>query len=160
MTPEKQSENGPQSLSGTRSNAHCDEGMGQLWSGSLRTLGTVWEPSSSLYCSFSARSEPVSWSAAETMTSLRHAVRAVELLLPTRLTRSQHCNAVVRVPEATVLHRTLKRSVRAVTESTALACSLHNSKSSKSSAPEIPQRQKLVPLLAHQHVLYFGRSWR
>lgn len=38
------------------------------------------------------------------MTSLRHAVWAMALLM--RLVRSEHCNAVVHVLEATVLHRT------------------------------------------------------
>lgn len=123
-------------------------------------ISSTFSLSSSLYCSFSGRTELGRSSAAETMSALRHAVWAMELLLPTQLPRSQHCSAVVRVPEATALHRTVKWSVGAVTESTALACSLHNSKSSKSSAPEIPQRQKLVPQLARQQALYFGRAWR
>lgn len=85
--------------------APCDGRMSQLrsdWLSFWDRLGSI----SSLPSPFSGHTKLFSLSAAKIMTSLYHVVWAVVLLLPTKLVRSEHCNAAVHVPEATLLHRT------------------------------------------------------
>lgn len=93
-------------------------------------LGQSWRRKSlpsPFYCSFSGHTKLGSSSAAETMTSLHHAVWAMELLLPTQLVRSEHCNACGSCARGySITQDTVERSFTAVTKSTASAYSLHN----------------------------------